>query len=164
MRIICHIYKDCVWQLNVFLPCSCHICASEMSLGWGHLNTWMDPCVGHLIGILAWVGGNLNNNFQKSRMPGRLPGAGGGCWHIIIIILGSEVKEILNQTGNFKFGVHYTWDWDRRLQKSHTGACILQCKRGLSLVKKTALFSTGRQCFEQFWLFSAQIMTRKQSI
>ena len=32
----------------------------------------------HLIGILAWVGGNLNNNFQKSRMPGRLPGAGGG--------------------------------------------------------------------------------------
>ena len=33
--------------------------------------------MGHLIGILAWVGGNLNNNFQKSRMPGRLPGAGG---------------------------------------------------------------------------------------
>ena len=25
----------------------------------------MDPSVGHLNGILAWVGGNLNNNFQK---------------------------------------------------------------------------------------------------
>ena len=36
----------------------------------------MDPCVGHLNGILARVGGNLNNNFQKSQMPGGLPGAG----------------------------------------------------------------------------------------
>ena len=34
----------------------------------------MDPSVGHLNGILAWVGGNLNNNFQKSQMPGGLPG------------------------------------------------------------------------------------------
>ena len=32
----------------------------------------------HLSGILAQVGGNLNNNFQKSQMPGGLPG-GGGC-------------------------------------------------------------------------------------
>ena len=30
----------------------------------------MDPSVEHLNGILAWVGGNLNNNFQKSQMPG----------------------------------------------------------------------------------------------
>ena len=30
----------------------------------------MDPGVGHLNGILARVGGNLNNNFQKSQMPG----------------------------------------------------------------------------------------------
>ena len=29
----------------------------------------------HLNGILARVGGNLNNNFQKSQMPG---GGGGG--------------------------------------------------------------------------------------
>ena len=36
----------------------------------------MDPCVGHLNGILARVGGNLNNNFQKSQMPGGLPGGG----------------------------------------------------------------------------------------
>ena len=26
--------------------------------------------MGHLNGILARVGGNLNNNFQKSQMPG----------------------------------------------------------------------------------------------
>ena len=31
----------------------------------------------HLNGILARVGGNLNNNFQKSQMPGGLPGGGG---------------------------------------------------------------------------------------
>ena len=37
----------------------------------------MDPSVGHLNGILAWVGGNLNNNFQKSQMPGGLPGGRG---------------------------------------------------------------------------------------
>ena len=34
--------------------------------------------MGHLNGILAQVAGNLNNNFQKSQMPGGLPGGGGG--------------------------------------------------------------------------------------
>ena len=34
--------------------------------------------MGHLSGILARVWGNLNNNFQKSQLPGGLPGAGGG--------------------------------------------------------------------------------------
>ena len=33
--------------------------------------------MGHLNGILARVGGNLNDNFQKSQMPG--VGGGGGC-------------------------------------------------------------------------------------
>ena len=33
-----------------------------------------NPRVGHLNGILARVGGNLNNNFQKSQMPGDFPG------------------------------------------------------------------------------------------
>ena len=32
--------------------------------------------MGHLKGILARVVGNLNNNFQKSQMPGGLPGGG----------------------------------------------------------------------------------------
>ena len=36
----------------------------------------MAPSVGHLNGILARVGGNLNNDFQKSQMPGGLPGGG----------------------------------------------------------------------------------------
>ena len=36
----------------------------------------MDPSEGHLNGILDRVGGNLNNNFQKSQMPGGLPGGG----------------------------------------------------------------------------------------
>ena len=36
----------------------------------------MDPGVGHLNGIWARIGGNLNNNFQKSQMPGGLPGGG----------------------------------------------------------------------------------------
>ena len=30
----------------------------------------MDPSLGHLNGILARVGGNLNNNFQKTQMSG----------------------------------------------------------------------------------------------
>ena len=30
--------------------------------------------MGHLNGFLAWGGRNLNNNFQKSQMPGGLPG------------------------------------------------------------------------------------------
>ena len=33
--------------------------------------------VGHLKGILARAGGNLKSNFQKSQMPGGLPGGGG---------------------------------------------------------------------------------------
>ena len=32
---------------------------------------------GHLNGILARAGGNLNSNFQKSQMPGGFPGGGG---------------------------------------------------------------------------------------
>ena len=38
--------------------------------------------MGHLNGILARVGGNFNNNFQKSQMPGGLLGGGGGCWYL----------------------------------------------------------------------------------
>ena len=34
----------------------------------------MDPSMGHLNGILVRVEGNLNNNFQKSQMPGGLQG------------------------------------------------------------------------------------------
>ena len=34
--------------------------------------------MGHLKGILAQVGGDLNKNFQKSQMPGGLPRGGGG--------------------------------------------------------------------------------------
>ena len=34
--------------------------------------------MGHLNGILARAGGNLNKNFQKSQMPAGLPG-GGAC-------------------------------------------------------------------------------------
>ena len=78
MRIICCIYKDFVQQLKAFLPSFCHLCACEMSPGWGHLITRVDPSVGHFNGILAWVGGNLNNNFQKSQMPGGCPEGGGG--------------------------------------------------------------------------------------
>ena len=46
-----------------FPPSFCHFCSCEMSQGW------MDPSVGHLNGFFARVGGNLNNNFQKSQMP-----------------------------------------------------------------------------------------------
>ena len=73
----CYIYKDFVRQLKAFLPSFCHLCACEMSPGWGHLITWLEPSVGHLNAILARVGGNLNNIFQKSQMPGGLPGGGG---------------------------------------------------------------------------------------
>ena len=74
MRIICCIYKDFVRQLKASLPSFGHLCACEMSPGWGHFITRMDPSVGLLSGIFARVGGNLNNNFQKSQMPGGLPG------------------------------------------------------------------------------------------
>ena len=76
MRIICCIYKDFVRQLKAFLPSFCHLCACEMSPGWGHLITWMDPCVGHLNGILARVGGYLNNNFQKKSNARAVPRGG----------------------------------------------------------------------------------------
>ena len=74
MRIICCIYKDFVRQLKALLRPFCRLCACEMSPGWGHLITCMDHSAGNLNGILAQVGGNLNNNFRKSPMPGGLPG------------------------------------------------------------------------------------------
>ena len=46
--------------------------------------------MGHLKGILARVGGNLNNNFEKSEMPGGLPGGGGG-------MLSFDLTDTLNQ-------------------------------------------------------------------
>ena len=70
----CYIYKDFVQQLKAFPPSFCHFCACEMFPGWGHLVTWMDPSVRHFNAIFARVGGNLNNNFQKSQMPRGLPG------------------------------------------------------------------------------------------
>ena len=70
----CYIYKGFVRQLKAFPPSLCQFCACETSPGWEHLITWMDPRVGHLNGFLARVGGNLDNNFQKSQMPGGLPG------------------------------------------------------------------------------------------
>ena len=77
MQIIYCIYKDFGRQLKVFLLSFCHLCACEMSPGWGHLITWMGPSVGHLNGILARVGGNLNNNFHKVKCPGGCPGGEG---------------------------------------------------------------------------------------
>ena len=59
MQIICCIYKDFDGQLKAFLPSFGHLCACEMSSGWGHLITWTDPGVGHLNGILARVGGEF---------------------------------------------------------------------------------------------------------
>ena len=64
MQFICCIYKYFVRQLKAFLPSFRHLCACEMSPEWGHLITWTDPSVGHLNGILARAGGNLNSNFQ----------------------------------------------------------------------------------------------------
>ena len=64
IRIICCIYKDFVRQLKAFLPSFCHLCACEMSQGWGHLITWMDPSVGHLNDILARVGGELKGELM----------------------------------------------------------------------------------------------------
>ena len=88
MRIICCIYEDFVRKLRAFPPSFCHLCACEMSLGWGYLITWMDTSVGHLNGVLAREEGNLNNNFQKSQMLGGLPRGGGMLklrfdWYII---------------------------------------------------------------------------------
>ena len=74
MQISCGIYKDFVRKLKAFLSSFCHLCVCKMSPQWGHLMTWMDPSVGHLNGIFAQVGGNLNNNFWKSQMPGGCPG------------------------------------------------------------------------------------------
>ena len=81
MRIEWSIYQDFVRQLKAFLPSFCHLCASEMSPGWRHLISLLDPSVGafeqHFGPGIGW---NLNNNFQKSQMPGGLPGVcPGGC-------------------------------------------------------------------------------------
>ena len=72
MRIICCIYNDFVRQVKAFLPSFRHLCACEMSPGWGHLISWMDPSAGHLNGTLARVGGNMTKT--TSQMPEGLLG------------------------------------------------------------------------------------------
>ena len=97
----CYIYKDFVRQLKAFRPSFCHFCACEMSPGWGDLITWIDPSVGHLNGILARVGGNLNNNFQKSQMPGGLPGGGhveASIWPIHYVTIYNHEIYIVQKT------------------------------------------------------------------
>ena len=70
----CYIYKDFVRKLKAFPPSLCHFCACEMSPGWGHLITWMDPSVEHLNGIFARVGGIWTIIFKKVKCPGVCPG------------------------------------------------------------------------------------------
>ena len=53
------------------------MCLSNVP-GVGAFDHQNGPQCGHLNGILARVGGNLNNNFQKSQMPGGVA-PGGGC-------------------------------------------------------------------------------------
>ena len=65
-----------------------------MSPGWGHLITGMDPSVGHLNSILARVGGNLNNNFQKSQMPEGVARQGGDFEILIKPIHKSEIPRL----------------------------------------------------------------------
>ena len=69
IQIVCCIYNDFLRQLKAFLPSFCHLCACEMSPGWGHLITWMDPSVGHLNDILARVGGELKGDVEASIWP-----------------------------------------------------------------------------------------------
>ena len=78
MRIICCIYKDFVRQLKMFLPSFHHLCACEMSPGWGHF--WMDPSVGHLNGILSNARG--------------VAGRGGGGWVCWSFDLTGKVKVV----------------------------------------------------------------------
>ena len=72
----------------------------------------MDSSLGHLNGILARVVGNLNNNFQKSQMPGALPG--GACWSF-------DLTDTLHgRVANF------CW----KTQMSFILACVAGAKRG----------------------------------
>ena len=92
------INKDFVWQLKAFLPFFCHLCACEMSPGWGHLITWMDPSAGHLNGTLARIGRNLNNNFRKSQMSGGCTGGcPGGCWSFDLCFHCVTVKTLYTE-------------------------------------------------------------------
>ena len=61
----CHIHKDFVQQLKAFPLSFCHFCPCEMSPGWGHLITGMDPSAGHLNGILARGRGKFEQQFSK---------------------------------------------------------------------------------------------------
>ena len=77
-----HIYY--LWHVRVFSikPCLCTQLPEhsksyrKVSRGWGHLITWNGPMIGHLNSFSASGGGNLNKNFLKIQMPGRLPGGG----------------------------------------------------------------------------------------
>ena len=116
-------YASCVSQFLLYLKrfCSTTEGVSTVFLsflclwnvpGWGHLITWMDSSVGHLNGILARVVGNLNNNFQKSQMPGALPG--GACWSF-------DLTDTLHgRIANF------CW----KTQMSFILACVAGAKRG----------------------------------
>ena len=46
-KLFAYLYKDFVRQLKAFLPSFYHLCAYEMSPGWGHLITWMDAFERH---------------------------------------------------------------------------------------------------------------------
>ena len=101
-KLFAYLYKDLFWQLKAFLPSFCHLCACETSPGWGHLITWMDPSVRHVNGILAQVGGSLNNNFQKSQMPGGVALGGGGMLKLqfdryITVLISLVKKKMYNE-------------------------------------------------------------------
>ena len=75
-RIICCIYKEISFEnWRRFCRPSVIDAACEMSPGWGHLITWMDPSVGHLYGIWPRLGGFWTMIFRKVKCPGGCPKA-----------------------------------------------------------------------------------------
>ena len=141
----CSIYKDFVRQLKAFLPSLCHLRACEMSPGWRHLITLLDP-LGHLNGIFDRAGGNLNSNFQNSQMPGGLPWGGdveASIWPIHYILQRKRSVGYLRKT-------LWYWNFRRREFSSSNSLSVLSCLENKNQKIKIIIFLCESDSFAMF--------------
>ena len=144
----CSIYKDFVRQLKAFLPSFCHLRACEMSPGWRHLITLLDPLVwGIWTAFSTGQGGIWTVIFKIVKCLGGCPGGGGdveaSIWPIHYILQRKRSVGYLRKT-------LWYWSFRRREFSSSNSLSVLSCLENKNQKIKIIIFLCDSDSFAMF--------------
>ena len=133
----CSSYKDFVRQLKAFLPSFCHLRACEMSPGWRHLITLLDPLVwGIWTAFSTGQGGIWTVIFKIVKCPGGCLGGGdveASIWPIHYILQRKRSVGYLRKT-------LWYWNFRRREFSSSNSLSVLSCLENKNQKIKIIIF------------------------